>query len=144
PSIANLPYMAHLEVLNAHGEHLQQADLPELAYYRIADSRELSGKAIRFMLTAAFAPAEEATGNAEAVLIRANQMALTIGAYHGLFTDIGDYKTAYKDGDLDHTFRARSVVPLSEEEEAQVAYVRSQAAEKRRGYGWSNRALLKE
>lgn len=142
PSIANLPFMAHLEVLNAHIEHLQQTDLPELAYYRIADSREMSGKAIRFMLTAAIAKAEEARGNAEAALIRANQMALTIGAYHGLFQNIGGYETAYKNGDLQHTFRERSVVPLSEEEEAQVTKIKAEAAEKRLGYGWSNRALL--
>lgn len=143
PLIADLPYDDHLNVLNAHLEHLQQTDLPELAYYRIADSRELSGKAIRFMLTAAIARAEEARGNREADDIRANQMALHIGQYHGLFRDIGDIGT-FDAGDFNHRYRERSVVPLSEEEEALVAKARAEAAEKRKTYGWSNRALLKE
>lgn len=140
PSIANLPYQDHLNVLNAHLEHLQQTDLPELAYYRIADAREMSGKAIRFMLTAAIAKAEEARGNAEAALIRANQMALTIGAIHNLpgFTGLGDFEN----GAFDHTFRDRSVVPLSEDEEAAVAKAKSETAKNRLTYGWTTKALL--
>ncbi len=140
PSIASLPFEAHRKVLVDHLEHLEASDLPELAYYKVADSRELSGKAIRYMLIPAIAKAEEARGNAEGALVRAQQMALTIGRHHELpgFERLG----RYEDGQLDHAFRERSIIPLTEEEQAEVDRVRAETAVKRQQYGWTMEALL--
>jgi hypothetical protein len=52
----------------------------------------------------------EARGNAEAALIRAQQMALTIGVQAGVFKDIGTYEK----GDFDHRFESREVFPSSD------------------------------
>jgi len=142
PSIANLPYDAHRQVLAAHIEHLQTTDLPELGYYRVSEATDLSGKAIRYMLIPAIANAEEARGNGEGVLVRGQQMACTIGAHHRLrgFEKLG----RFEDGQLDHSFREREIIPLSDEERAEVDKTRAEAAIKRQQYGWTNEALLIE
>lgn len=142
--IANLPFVAHLEILNAHLEHLQQTDLPELAYYRVADSREMSGKAIRFMLTAAIARAQEARANAEAALARANQMALTIGGLAGLpgFTDFAD--DAYEQGHFNHWFSERQIIPLADDERADVEKVRAETAALHMAVGYPEDRILED
>lgn len=125
PILPNVNFAAHLDAVNAELEHLEQTDLPELIWYQIADAPELSGKAIRLMLTAPIARAVEVRGNCEAALIRANQMALTIGIASGLFDQsLGDYHK----GDFTHTFAERAIVPLSEEEEAAIAKAKAEAA----------------
>jgi hypothetical protein len=140
--LSNINFSAHIEALDRHLAHLQQTDLPELAYYQIADARELSGKAIRFMLTAAISNAEEARGTAEAALIRANQMGLTLGSRHKLpgFQSLG----AFEAGQLDHTFEKRSVIPLSEEEEAQIDKMKAETQALKRGRGYSRRFLMQQ
>lgn len=141
--IANLPYMAHLEILNAHWEHILQTDLPELAYYRIADSRELTGRAIRFMLTAAIARATEARANAEAALARANQMALTIGSLAGLpGFDFAD--DAYEQGHFNHWFAERSVIPAAEDEEAAIDKVKAETAVLHMTVGYPEDRILED
>ena len=92
-------------------------DLPEMIYSELQDrSGDLSGVAIRNLLAAATDRLLEARGNGEAALIRANQMALTIGQNLGLFSNIG----SYEDGDFEHTFAKRPVWDASELEQAEV------------------------
>jgi hypothetical protein len=108
--IPNINYAAALDILNAMLNELE-ADLPELAFYRLRDSesfRVAQGRAVRLLLSDAVSRILEARGNAEAGLVRANQMALTIGADVGLFGDIG----TYENGDYDHHFTDRPVIPL--------------------------------
>lgn len=115
--IPNINYAAALEILNAMLAELE-ADLPELAFYRLRDLNRagaISGRAVRLLLSDAVSRILEARGNAEAGLVRANQMALTIGQIAGLFPNIG----TYDNGDFDHTFKDRPVVPLSDLEEAE-------------------------
>lgn len=120
-----LNYDAALAILNADMMELEH-DLPELAYARISEQAgaNLSGRAIRFMLTPAIDRVLEARGNAESALIRAHQMALTIGANTGLFKNIGSYDA----GDFAHSFADRDVIPCDEQEEAQSLLQRAQAA----------------
>jgi len=112
--VPDLNYAAALSILQDHMGELEQ-DLPELAWYRMRDN-DLSGRAVRLLLAPAIARLEEARGNAEAALVRADEMALTIGKYHRLFRDsIG----AYDRGDFEHAFEKRDVLPDDALERAQ-------------------------
>jgi hypothetical protein len=111
PLVPQIQYEAALKILEAHMQELEW-DLPELAYYRLRESSELSGRAIRLLLTDLVDKATEARGNAVAALVRANQMALTIGARAGIpaFAGVGEYEA----GALDHEIELPDVIPLSE------------------------------
>lgn len=115
--VPDLHYADALEILNAHMQELER-DLPEMAYYRLRESeRDLSGRAIRYLLSDAVDKVKEARGNAETVLARADAMALTIAQNLGIFTGLGDFKN----GDFEHTFADREVIPLSESEKREIA-----------------------
>lgn len=115
--VPQLQYAEALAILNAMMEELEQ-DLPEMAYYRMKDKGDLSGRAVRLMLSDAIDRAVEARGNGETAIIRANQIALTLGAIHGLegFSNIG----TYTDGSFEHTFSEREVIPVSAIERAEA------------------------
>lgn len=112
--VPQLNYMAALEILRDHMRELE-SDLPELTYFRLRDFGELSGKAVRLMLTNATDRTIEARGNAESALIQAQQMALTIGAQAGVFRDIGTYEA----GDFTHAFKPRPVLAPDTTEQLQ-------------------------
>lgn len=113
--VPNINYDAALHVLQDHMVELEQ-DLPELIMYRISEmGSNLSGRAVRMMLAPAVARLQEARGNGESALIRAHQMALTMGTREGLW-DVG----TYENGDLDHRFEERDVLPNDELERAQT------------------------
>lgn len=140
--VPNLNYAASLDVLNAHMTELER-DLPELAYYSIGDrGGNLAGIALRYMLTDAIDRVIEARGNAEAALIRANQMALTIAANAGLagFTNLGG---TFEAGAFDHTFAERDVIPLSDAEEAQAMLSRGNATVAYENAGWPQHQLYR-
>jgi hypothetical protein len=113
-----------------------QSDCPELAYWSFvehATANELSGRAIRYMLGPAIQKVLEVRGRAEDALTRADMMALTLGqaANLPLFRGLG----TYDQGDLDHTFEARDVVPLSDKEIADTTLVEWQTAVLQSGLG---------
>lgn len=115
-----VPYKEALDILQDMMLELE-ADMPEMAFYRVRHIQirgALSGRAIEMMLQDAVVRIEEARGNAEAGLIRANQMAITIAQAAGLsdFTGLGTYES----GALDHTFKARNVIRTSDAEELEV------------------------
>ncbi len=113
--VPNLPYDAMLTILQAQLLEIER-DIPELRYYRMDELGDVSGVAVRLMLSDAIDHVIEARGNAEAALIRANQMALTIAQRRGLalFTHIG----TFEQGNFDHTFAPREVLPKSSSERA--------------------------
>lgn len=104
--VPQLQYAAALSILNAMMAELE-SDLPELLFYRIKEFGQTSGVAIRRILSGAISRAEEGRGNGEAAMIRAVQMALTMGANAGVFTDIGSYDA----GDFAFSFKRRAVLP---------------------------------
>lgn len=142
--VPNINYGAALAVLDAMMAEIEK-DLPELAYYRIRDMNQVSGRAVQFLLSDAIDRAREARGNAESGLIRANQMALTLGQAARI---PGFAVGSYEAGDFAHWFAERDIMPLSglertEEErlEAEMLAVRvndlgvsKAAAQKRMGY----------
>ena len=75
-----------------------------------------SGRAARFLLDDMISRVVEARGNAEAALVRAHAMALTIGQNVKIFSSTG----SYKDGDFDHSFTRRDILPEDRLEQAQV------------------------
>lgn len=140
--VPDINYEAALHILQDHMTHLRDVDLPELRYYAMAESQELSGIAIRYLMAPAIDRVLETRANAEAGLIQANQMALTIAAFHKLegFTELG----AFEDGDFEHSFAPRDVIPTSELEEQEISYRRSQAAVLKKQYGYSREQLWRE
>lgn len=116
--IPNLDYASALAILQDHIVELER-DLPELRYSRVLEFSQVTGAAVRYMLSDAIDRAIEVRGNAESALLRANQMALTIGSLAQIpgFRDIG----SFRDGDFVHRFKERPIIPMSEVEQAQAA-----------------------
>ncbi len=139
-------FEALLAILQDHMLHIQESDLPELAYYKLASSsRDLSGEALGHMLKPAVESAIDARGLSESELIRANQIAITTAVHHGLkgFADVFGIDS-YENGDLDHRFTARDVIPMTSRERAEVEKLTSDAAVNKQGYGYSNQQLQRE
>lgn len=139
-AVPAVDYSSALAVLMAHMGELER-DLPELAYYRLRDKGELSGRAVRLLLSDAIDRAEEARGNGEAAIIRAAQMALTIAQDRRLIERIGDYDS----GALDFTIAERPILPVSGIERAEEAktYIDAQVPPRLalRKAGWSEEEL---
>ena len=113
--VPNLNYDSALSVLRDMMAEIRR-DLPEMTYSELQERTDLSGVAIRYLMEAAVDRLIEARGNAEAALIRAQQMALTIGQATGLFNNLGSYEA----GDFVHTFKERPVLTLAEMERATI------------------------
>jgi len=117
--VPQINYDAALAILEAHVQELER-DLPELAYYRLRDKGDLSGRAILYLLSDAIDRVIEARGNAETGLVRAQEMALTVGQAAGLpgfgKGEIGTYAA----GDFAHSFVERPVLAMAEADRAEV------------------------
>ena len=115
PLVPAIDYAGALAVLNSQLSDIQ-SDLPELAYYTLRDRTDLSGRALRFILMDALDRVLEARGNGESAIVRAHQMALTIGSNLNLLTVNG----TYEGGDFEHTIAEREVFSPDEFEVAQT------------------------
>ncbi len=121
--IPKINYADALAILVDYLRELEQ-DLPELAYYRIPEAGgNLSGRALRLMMTPAIDRVNESRGNAETGLARADAMALSMGENAGLWSGLGTYAS----GDFQHTFAARPVIPLTQIERAEIVRDLTQA-----------------
>jgi hypothetical protein len=100
-------YDSYINEIAAQMDEIKQ-DLPEIKYFQLDSSSQLSGKAIRLLLGDAVDKVIECRGNMESALARADAMALTMGKYANLkgFADIGDFDN----GDYEHTFEERDVI----------------------------------
>ncbi|MBU2051565.1 MAG: hypothetical protein KKH61_21655, partial [Gammaproteobacteria bacterium] len=120
PLVPTIHYEAALAILQDYMLELEK-DLPELAYYRLRQMGDLSGRAVKLLLSDAVDRALEARGNAEAALIRADEMALTIGSLTiGSLPALWDVGR-YEQGAFDHAFTKRDIFPLTEQEMATTA-----------------------
>lgn len=111
--VPDISYNEALGILRDQMSELAE-DLPEMVYASIQNKDGLAAQTVHYMLDAAISKLLEARGNAEAALVRANQMALTIGQGAGLWRDLGDYNS----GTLDHSFEPRPVLDVAEMERA--------------------------
>lgn len=116
-------------------------DLPELTYYRIiSDLKEPSGRALTYMLSPAVDRVIEVRGNLYAALMRANQMALTLGTVAGIFSGIGTYEA----GDFEHEFVGQDVIPLGRMDIAEAQRAEAEAAERRANLGVPRKQIWRE
>lgn len=121
-AIPTVNYDAQLKTIADHWEALKETDLPELRYFSANDNREMSGRAIHYNMRAAISRALEARGNLEAALVRATQMALTIGAAHHLWgQDIGTFDA----GDYQFGFAERDVIEGTVEDDMDLRKTRA-------------------
>ena len=122
--VPNLNYNALLDVLVSQIKEIKD-DLPELAYHDLRDLAQVSGIAVRRLLGDAIDRAEEAQGNADDGLQRADMMAITIGIAAGLFDkSLG----TFEGGQFAHRFRHRPIISLDESDEAAINEVRVRVA----------------
>lgn len=123
--VPNIDYQATLAIIQDQLQEIER-DAPELSYSRLIENRQdLSSRAVRLMLDPAIKSVLEVRANLELGLIRADQMAITIGQAAGLFSkDLGTYES----GAFDHSFVEHDVIPLSEEEQGKADQSTGQAA----------------
>lgn len=121
-AVPALDYASMLAVVNAQMAELEN-DLPELAYYTLRNRADLSGRAVRLLLSDAVDRATEVRANAEAGLIQAQQMALTVGAATGVLPNLGDFDA----GDLAHDFVQEDIFTLSLAEKMETVTAMTQA-----------------
>ncbi len=116
PLVPSLDYSAELAILQDMMAELER-DLPELVYHRLSEAGDLSGRAVRYMLSEATDKLLEARGSAEAALVRLDQMALTIAQNARILSpSLG----RYENGDFEHSFAERDVINVSAGEEAET------------------------
>lgn len=143
PLVPQIDYSAHLEALAAMMGTLRE-ELPELGFYSLNELPELSGRALRIVLSPAIARGLEVRGNHEEALIRAQQMAITIGENIGAFKDLPAVGT-FADGALEHTIADRNLIPLSRTDIAELAQAETAAgipvASSLRRSGWTEEEL---
>lgn len=108
--IPAIDYSAALEIIKAMEEELEK-DLPELRYNSLKES-DMSGKAMRTLLAPAIDKANEAKSNLVAGLTRLNEMALTVGKFMGIFSNLG----TYENGDFEHGINMAEVFSTSTDE----------------------------
>lgn len=112
--VPQLDYGSALEIVVAMLKEIE-SDNPELMYFRLSEMGDTSGRSIRHFLGPAIKSVEEVRANAEAGLIRAIQMAMTIGKAAQIFpATIGSFET----GDFAVKFVPREVIPISEVDQA--------------------------
>lgn len=131
--VPQLNYSDALSILNSQMGELSE-DLPELLYYHLKElGANISGRAVRTILEPAEARVLEARGNIESALVRAHEMALTIGIKSGIFKEgLG----SYENGDFKHQIAERDVFQLSDLDDAEVV-------DKEVGYGLPMRTSLR-
>lgn len=117
--IGNLPIDQALNVLAKMIEELEK-DLPELALQDIRHAtRAMTAPGVRAGYSDAIGRIQEARGNYDQALVRALQMAITIGGNNGYEGYAGFTLDSYGRGDLDFSIKDRPVIDdslaLSEE-----------------------------
>lgn len=107
--IPTIPYEWGIELIEKRVQRLSES-LAEIRFFQDVDQGDPSGISRRLRLAPAVSRAKEARTNAEAGLIRATQMCLTLGALNGLFDGIG----TYEDGDFDFEIEPREILHVSD------------------------------
>jgi len=122
--VPDIDYKSALDVAMATMDEIQ-ADCPEMRWDEIAKLGDrLSSPSARIMLGSAIKRILSCRIIVEEALIRADQMAITIGQHRGVLEGLGDYES----GDLEHSFQSRELIPLSESEQADADQAQGQAA----------------
>ena len=118
--VPSINFAGHLAELTDQMDEIKQ-DMPELKYYDLKQSSNISTDTMRMTLAGAIDRVYDARASAYSALIRANQMAMTLGRANGLsgFGELGTYESSA----LDHTFAEQEVLPLTKKERAEIVKV---------------------
>jgi hypothetical protein len=84
--IPQVDWGSYLSALDAQLTAIERYALPELMYYRLSEMGTASGRALRIALAPAIARLSEARHALDTGIARAVDMAVTIGAVHGLWS----------------------------------------------------------
>lgn len=125
-----VPNVAFDSLLNVAMSTLDEInrDAPELDYYRLGDQSHVdSSKSARIILGAAIKRVLGCRYTMELGLQRAHEMGLTVMAFKGLTPD-GVEIGSFDKGDFEHSFKVREVIPLSDQEKADIDQAQGQAA----------------
>jgi len=119
-AVPNINWQAHMDAIKGDLEEIER-DMPEIAYYNVIKDSGLSGRALQLKMGPVIQRVIEARGNAETALVRAHEMALTIGQLIGIpeFKSIGTYEA----GDFAHRIKTRDVIPMSDADRADLTKV---------------------
>lgn len=110
PMIAPLDIVGALKNIDGQLDELER-DMPELALHRIREqSGSMTAPGVRAGYSDAIDRILEARGNYDGALIRAQQMALTIGGLGGYKNFEGFDINSYENGELDHYINERPVI----------------------------------
>jgi len=132
------------EVLNDQVEEIEK-DLPELQYYKVMrQGDQIATETIRLMLAPAISRLIEARNNAEACLIRATQIALTMAQNIGLQGFEASAIGTYQGRDFDFGFEPREVLPMTPMEKAAQDKAEAEADKARMDIGIPRRIILEE
>lgn len=154
PMVPDLKFDAHLQALQDHMRELEK-EMPELAYYRLREMTEISGRAARILLGDVIDRFSGVRTKFEDAEIRANKMALTIGKVLGIEGFASLPEDAYESGALEHTFKPYELFPVSGIEKAETDSAEADAlaswkelgaelyAKKLEGYGYEPEEALR-
>jgi hypothetical protein len=143
-------YQGAINIIDAHMEVLKR-DMPELRYNDAIESQARdSAKVLQLQLAGAIDRANEGRANAEAAIIRACQIAITIGQKGaGRSREVREMFSGlptFESGGLDFTFKPRPVVVPTPTDEAQEEVAQAQAVTEKvnvlKGMGLSTKVLL--
>lgn len=125
PLVPNLAWADHLAVVDAMMDELEY-DSPELAYSKLRQLGETSGRAVALLLSDTTDRTKDVRRSAWRSLARIDMMCLHLGRERRIpsFGAIG----TFAGGDYRHRFVDVPVIPISDYEEAQTQQTRAQAA----------------
>lgn len=138
--IPKIAWADALAILDSYMGELAD-DLPEMVYSQIRGiPGDASGEALRIRLMAAIDKAFEARANVLPALVRANQMAITLGQNGSLFDGLG----RFEDGGLDHSLTLLPVIPQNDLERLDADAKRAANAVVKDQAGWPRRVIFTE
>ncbi|MBD3251284.1 hypothetical protein GF380_02310 [Candidatus Uhrbacteria bacterium] len=122
PMVATIDIAGSLAALD-HSIKELEADMPELALHRIRESGNLTAPGVKAGWADAIDRIEEARGNYDSTLARAQQMAVAIGGHNGY----GGFEPfdlrSYERGDLEHQIAERPVIEDSLSKEQTITFL---------------------
>lgn len=142
--IANVQFRDAHEILLGKMDWAKKV-MPELLYYQTEENANEAGIAVRYKLAGAIDRTVEARGNGETAIVRANQMMLDVAAKNRV--QIGDVNFSglgeYENGDFEHSFKKREVMPESPLEREQTMTMKLANAREMRALGYPEDEIKK-
>lgn len=137
--VAGVDWTSHLNSIAAQMKEVEE-DLPELAYYRLREMSQISGRAVQYLLSDAIERAIQARDLMLDAFKRADEMALTIGTAVKAFNVEGKFDN----GDWEHTFVKEDIFPQNSMEIAEAERTDADAKSIKNKLGVPKSQLQKE